>query len=54
MGKKTDWRKGFTEEEIQKARRLLAKKWKHKLDMVMDIEAVWYLEEQRKLKECLR
>ena len=49
-----DWRKGFTEEEILKKRRELARRWRQKLDMVMDIEAVWALEEERELANRIR
>jgi|GEM_PF-5358046 len=47
----TDWRRGFTEEQIQTMRRQLAKRWRQKLDMVMDIEAVWALQQERGLEE---
>lgn len=41
------WRKGFTEKEILAKRRFLARQWRQKLDMVMDVEAVHFLEKER-------
>ena len=34
----------FTDEQILNKRRFLAKKWRCKLDMVMDVEAIGMLE----------